>query len=244
MKKTTALLVLALFGILTSALLANSNVHYASAHLTKQFGKISILVGWANEPPLAGQLNTIVVGVTNSTDNKPVANAVAELQSSIKKGGDTKPLDLIPQEQEGMYGAQVMPSQIGQYEMVFKGTVNGQAIDGSIALDTVEDPKQLTFPATGGAANDQISSGVIDQFKTAITDLSSQVDGAKASADQAQQSAQNAAQSAQSIKASADGAYMFAMVGVGVGVAGIVIGVVALSRSREEKVKGEKIPRF
>jgi hypothetical protein len=231
--------------ILTFALLANSNVYYASAHQTKSFGKINLEVGWATEPSLAGQLNTVIVGVTNSTDNKPVANAVAELQSSIKKGGDTKPLDLIPQEQEGMYGAQVIPSQIGQYEMVFKGTVNGQPIDGSIALDTVEDPKQLNFPASGGgAASDQISSGVIDQFKTAITDLSSQVDGAKASADQAQQSAQNAAQVAQTIKASADGAYMFAMIGVGVGVAGIVIGVVALSRSREEKLKGEKIPRF
>ena len=245
MKKAAMIILLIFSGILTFALLANGNVYYASAHQTKSFGNINLEVGWATEPPLAGQLNTVVVGVTNASDNKPVANAVAELQASIKKGGDTKPLDLIPQEQEGMYGAQVIPSQIGQYEMVFKGTVNSQTIDGSIALDTVQDPKQLNFPASGGAGtNDQISSGVVDQFKSAITDLTSQVDGAKASADQAQQSAQNAAQAAQSIKASADGAYMFAMIGVGVGVAGIVIGVIALSRSREEKVKGEKIPRF
>jgi hypothetical protein len=69
--------------------------------------------------------------------------------------------------------------------------------------------------------------------------LTSQVDDARAAAAQAQ----NAAQSAQSIKASADGAYMFGMIGVGVGVAGIVIAVIALSR-KGEKVEGEKIPRF
>ena len=234
--KKTALVVLTLSGILTFALLVNSSVHYASAHQTKKFGNINVEVGWASEPALAGQLNTVIVGVSTASDDKPVANAIGQLQATIKKGGDTKNLDLVPQEQEGLYGAQVIPTQIGQYEVVLKGTVSGQAIDGSISLDIVVDPKQLGFPV-GGGSNDQISSGVIDQFKTAITDLTSQVDDAKAAADKAQQ----AAQSAQSIKASADGAYMFGMIGVGIGVAGIVLAVIALSR--KEKV-GEKIPRF
>jgi hypothetical protein len=147
--KKTALTVLALFSMLTFALLANNNVHYASAHQTKQFGNINIEVGWTTEPPLAGQLNTVIVGVTTASDNKPVANAVAQLQATIKKGGDTKTLDLIPQEQEGIYGAQVIPTQIGQYEVVLKGTVSGQAIDGSVPLDAVADPKQLSFPVSG-----------------------------------------------------------------------------------------------
>ncbi len=241
MKKTT-LMVSALLGILIFAILANSNIHYASAHQTKKFGNINVEVGWKIEPPIAGQVNIVTVGVTTASDNKPVANAVSQLQATIKKGGDTKNLDLIPQEQEGLYGAQVIPTQIGQYDMVFKGTINGQAIDGSIPLDIVVDPKQFSFPVSGGTDN-QISSSVIDQFKSAISDLTSQVDSVKASADQAQQSAQNAAQTAQSIKTSADSAYIFGMVGVGVGVAGIVIAVIALSR-KGEKVKGEKIPRF
>lgn len=164
-----------------------------------------------------------------------INNIIGEPGKFQDWGGDTKNLDLIPQEQEGTYGAQVIPTQIGQYTVVLKGTVSGQAIDGSIDLDIVGDPKQLSFPV--GSSNDQISSGVIDQFKTAITDLTSQVDDAKAAATQAQQ----AAQSAQSIKASADGAYMFGMIGVSIGVAGIVLAVIALSR--KEKV-GEKIPRF
>jgi hypothetical protein len=237
--KKTALTALTLVGVLTFALLANSNVHYASAHQTKKFGNIAIEVGWANEPSLAGQINTVTVGISTVSDGKPVPNAVGQLQASIKKGGETKALELLPQEEEGTYGAQVIPSQIGQYELVLKGTVSGQAIDGSVPLDDVADPKQLSFPA--GGSTGQVDSGIIDQFRSAITDLTSQVDDAKASADQAQQAAQNAAQSAANVKASADGAYIFGMIGVGVGVAGIVLAVIALSR--KEKVEG-KVPRF
>jgi hypothetical protein len=230
------MMALALTGVFIFALLANSNVRYASAHVTKNFGSINVEVGWANEPPLAGQMNTITVGITTKSDDKPVANAVGQLQATIKKGGDTKTLDLLPQEQEGLYGAQVIPSQIGEYEVVLKGNVSGQAIAETIPLDTVEDPKELSFPA-GGSSN-AVSSDVIDQFKTAITDLTTQVDEAKAAADQAQ----NAARAAQGVKAAADGAYMFGMIGVGVGVAGIALAVIALSR--KEKVEGEKVPRF
>jgi hypothetical protein len=238
--KKTALMALTLAGVLTFTLLANSNVHYAFAHQTKKFGNINIEVGWANEPSLAGQLNTVTVGISTASDDKPVPNAVGQLQATIKKGGETKALDLLPQEQEGLYGAQVIPSQIGQYELVLKGTVSGQAVDGSVPLDDVVDPKQLSFPAAGSSG--PVESGIIDQFRSAITDLTSQVDDAKASADQAQQAANTAAQSTASVKASADGAYIFGMIGVGIGIAGIVIAVIALSR--REKVEGKKVSRF
>jgi hypothetical protein len=245
--KKTSLRVLMLSGILALSLLVVSSsnnivVPSAFAHQTMNFGSIVIEVGWANEPPLAGQLNTVTVGVSNASDNTPIPNAVGELQATLKKGGETKPVDLLPQEQEGLYGAEVIPGQIGQYELLLMGTVNGQNVNGSIPLDDVSDPKELTFPSTSDSDNSQVTSGIINQVSNAITDLSTQVDDAKASADQAQQTAQNATQSAQSIKASADGAYMFATISVGVGVAGIAIAAIALSR--RERVEGEKIPRY
>jgi hypothetical protein len=246
MKKRTGLSFLALASTLTFTLLISSNifVQYASAHQTVTFGNINIEVGWANEPSLAGQLNTVTVGVSTASDNKPVANAVGQLQATIKKGSETKPLDLLPQEQEGLYGAQVIPGQIGQYEMVLNGVVSGQNINGSVPLDDVADPKQLTFPASAGssAAQDQVTSGVTDQLAKAVTDLSSQVDAAKASADQAQQTANNASQAALSTKQSADGAYMFATIAIGIGAAGIAIAAIALSRI--EKVEGQKVSRY
>ncbi len=148
--KRTALRVLALAGTITFALLVNSNVVVlpAFAHQTMNFGHIAIEVGWANEPSLAGQLNTITVGVSNASDNKPIPNAVGQLQATIKKGGETKAIDLLPQEQEGLYGAEVIPGQIGQYELVLMGTITGQNVNGSIPLDDVSDPKELTFPST------------------------------------------------------------------------------------------------
>jgi hypothetical protein len=227
-----------------SLLVVNSNIVVPSAfaHQTMNFGSIAIEVGWANEPPLAGQLNTVTVGVSNASDNNPIPNAVEQLQATLKKGGETKPVDLLPQEQEGLYGAEVIPGQIGQYELLLMGTVSGQNVNGSVPLDDVSDPKELTFPSTAGSDNSQVTSGIISQVSNAITDLSTQVDDAKASADQAQQTAQNATQSAQSIKVSADGAYMFAMISVGIGVAGIAIAVIALSR--RERVEGEKIKRY
>jgi hypothetical protein len=242
--KRTALKVLTFIGTLALALLVTSNfvVHNAFAHQTMNFGSINIEVGWANEPSLAGQLNTITVGVSNASDNSPVPNAVEQLQATIKKGSETKIIDLLPQEQEGLYGAQLIPGQIGQYELLLTGTVNGQSINGTIQLDDVSDPKQLTFPSTGGSENSQVTSGIIGQVSNAITDLSTQVDAAQTSANQAQQAAQNATQSAQGIKASADAAYMFGTIAVGIGVAGIAIAAIALSR--REKVEGEKIRRY
>jgi hypothetical protein len=120
--------------------------------------------------------------------------------------------------------------------VVLKGVVGGQNIDGSVPLDDVADPEQLTFPAgVESSSQNQVTSGVTDQLTQAVTDLSSQVDAAKASADQAQQAAQ-------SIKQSADGAYMFSTIAVGIGVAGIAIAAIALSRIG--KVEGEKITRY
>jgi hypothetical protein len=243
--KRTVLGVLTLAGALTLALLINSSsvvVPAAFAHQTMNFGNIAVEVGWGNEPSLAGQLNTITVGVSNASDNTPVPNAVGQLQVTIKKGTETKAIDLLPQEQEGLYGAEIIPGQLGQYELLLMGTISGQNVNGSIPLDDVSDPKELTFPSTGGSENSQVTSGIINQVSNAITDLSTQVDDAKASADQAQQTAQNATQSAQSIKSSADGAYMFATIAVGIGVAGIAIAGIALSR--REKVEDEKIPRY
>jgi hypothetical protein len=243
--KRSALEVLALASALALALLINSSnivVPSAFAHQTMNFGSIDIDVGWENEPPLAGQLNTITVGVSNASDNTPVPNAVGQLQATIKKGSETKAIDLLPQEQEGLYGADVIPGQLGQYELLLMGTINGQNINGSIPLYDVSDPKELTFPSTGDSDNSQVTSGIINQVSNAITDLSTQVDDAKASADQAQQTAQNATQSAQNIKVSSDSAYMFATIALGIGVAGIAIGGIALSR--REKVEGEKIPRY
>lgn len=63
-------------------------------------------------------------------------------------------------------------------------------------------------------------------MRSVITDLTVKVDGAQSVAKQAC----DAAKTAGDIKASAESAYLVGMVGIGVGVAGIALAAVALSR--------------
>jgi hypothetical protein len=74
----------------------------------------------------------------------------------------------------------------------------------------------------------QTSQNVINQLESDIND-------AKNTANNAAQSYARVAQSFQEVKDTTDRLYMISMAGIGVGVAGIVIAVFAISR------KGEKI---
>jgi hypothetical protein len=69
----------------------------------------------------------------------------------------------------------------------------------------------------------QVSQTVVNQLESDITD-------AKNSANTAVQSYARVAQSFQDVKDSIDTLYMVAFVGIGIGVAGVVIAVIALTR--------------
>jgi hypothetical protein len=192
---------------------------------------ICIVGGWVNEPPLVGQLNGIVLEITRESDGQPITNAVAQLDVTVKKGTTTKSLDPRPQEEVGVYSARILPTQTGQYAVVMKGTIAGQAIDGQIEIEDVEDTARFSFPpaSTGG-----LSEEVIEQLQTVIADLAAQVDEANIAAEEAKTAAASATAASSELKTAADRAYLFGMIGVGVGVAGIAIGVAAMSR--KEKV--------
>lgn len=204
----------------------------ALAHEEIVRGDIRIIGGWVNEPPLVGQINGIVLEVTRVSDGQPINNALAQLDVSIKKGTPTKSLDFQPTEEAGVYTAQILPTQTGQFAIVMKGTIVGQAIEGQIEVEDVGDTAAFAFPPPTGIG--PIQQEVIEQLQTVISDLASKVDEAKVAAEEAKTAAADATKSSADLKMAADRGYLFGMVGVGVGVAGIVIGVTALSR--REKV--------
>jgi len=199
----------------------------AMAHEAIVQGDIRIVAGWVTEPPLVGQLNGIELEITKNSTGAPISNAVAQLDISVKKGAPAKPLEFLPQEEPGVYDAQILPTQTGQYALVIKGTVAGQAFNEEIEIEDVGDTAALAFPpsTTGG-----FESVVIEQLKTVIADLAAHVDEANIAAGEAKTAAAAATQSSAELKIAADRAYLFGMIGVGVGVAGIAIGVAALSR--------------
>jgi cell division septum initiation protein DivIVA len=71
---------------------------------------------------------------------------------------------------------------------------------------------------------------LIEQLQAVITDLTAQIDEANIAAQEANNATQSIAESIEELKLSADRAYLFSLIGVGAGGAGIAIGVVALSR--------------
>jgi len=216
-----------LLPLMLLVLLAAYNFAPAIAHTTLKHGDVQVEVGWGNEPPRVGQLNTITIEVTKISDSQPIANALAQADISVAKGAIVKSLDFQPQEESGVYAASILPTQTGQLSVIIKGTIGGQAFEDTANLEDVGDTKILEFPQTSG---DGVSQEVIKQLQAIINDLTAQVDEANIAAKEAKSAAESSAE----LKTAVDSAYLFGMIGIGVGVAGIAIGVTALSR--KEKV--------
>lgn len=200
----------------------------AYAHKEVDVGNFKIIAGWRVEPSLQGQLNSVEITVTDK-GGKPVINAFANENATVKKGGLTKPLDMKPTEKDGVYDGDLIPSEIGQYSAVLAGKIGGQDVNAEIALDDVNDVGSITFPQ-GGSGSQGLPKDFVNQVQGVITDLTSQVDNAKISAQSASTAAQNATALANETRGLADRAFLVGIVGVGVGVAGIAVAAIALSR--------------
>jgi hypothetical protein len=217
------------------------NVTPVLAHEELVTGDIRIVAGWVNEPPLVNQLNGVLLIITQVSNDQPVNNALAQVVVTLQKGTETRPLEFLPAEEPGTYTATLIPTQTGPYTVVIRGTISGQAIDAQIDIEDVEDTARFAFPLSsssttttssggGGGSDNQIPQGFIDQLQMVITDLTTQIEEANISAQEANNSTQSVAESIEELKMSADRAYLFSLIGLGAGTAGIAIGVVALSR--------------
>jgi|SRR5579864_4224526 len=231
----TRIVALATVSILILLVFSNSPfvIKPASAHITKVFGNYLVTVGWQNEPTYSGLLNAPIVEVKKGSGDsaKPVINALANMQISIKYGSVTKQLDFVPDSTiDGQYVSPLIPTKVGSYSLVMKGTIESQNIDTEIALDDVASIDTLNFPTSSSA-----DSSNIGQVGTIINQLTNDIEDAKNNANSAAQSVANVGKSFQEVKDTTDRLYMISMAGIGVGVAGIVIAVFAISR------KGEKI---
>ena len=219
------------------------NLQPVLAHEEVVFGDIRIVGGWENEPPLVNQLNGIVLMISQVSNGQPVNNALAQLDITLQKGAESIPLNFQPTEEAGAYTATILPTQTGQYAIVMRGTVAGQAINGQIEIEDVEDTARFTFPpvestdgssssssSSSNSSSNQIPQGLIEQLQIVIADLTDQVEQSNVAAQEANNATQSITGSIEELKTSADRAYLFSLIGVGAGTAGIAIGAAALSR--------------
>jgi hypothetical protein len=224
----------------------------AFAHETFTFGNISITPGWEVEPPLVNQLNSIEINITrNEAEGNSVAvrNAFSELDASIKSGGVTKSLDFEPQEESaGLYGATILPTQVGSYSLVLIGSIEGQTINSELSIEDVEDTAKFEFPSEGqgssgssvlSAARGQEESSASEggsammQLSPLLSDLTRQINSSSDAAIRAETIAEETRQSLEQLGDSVDRAYVFGMVSVGIGISGIIIGAYALTRNQD-----------
>ena len=211
------------------------SVKPAEAHITKVFGNYLVEIGWDNEPVYTGLVNAVQVTIKKGSGDsaKPVINALQNMQISVKYGGVTKLLDFLPSSTvDGQYNAPLIPTRVGTYGLVFKGTVESQEIDTEIPLDDVASVDALNFPSSVGSSSDNSAS--VSQISNLANQLTNDIEEAKTNADAAAKSVSNVAQSFQDVKYTTDKLYMISMTGVGIGIAGMVIAVIAINKNKKQ----------
>jgi hypothetical protein len=234
----------------------------AFAHETFSFGNLSITPGWEVEPPLINQLNSIEINITrNEAEGNSVAvrNAFSNLDSSIKSGGLTKPLDFEPQEESaGLYRAIILPTQVGSYSIVLIGGIDSQTINSELRIEDVDDTAKLAFPllesegssaAPGGPGLEETSASQpgssmmqvrSQQLSPLLSDLTRQINSSTDTAIRAEKTSEKTRNALEHLEGSVERAYVFGIVSMGTGISGIIIGAFALTRNWDRPGKSRK----
>ncbi len=177
-------------------------------------GKYTFVVGWADEPSYAGQLNGVSLNVTNTQTKAPVESLEKTVKVEIIQGAQKRELPLRAVfRQPGVYAADVVPTKEGDYRFRFFGTIEGTQIDE-------------TFDSADGKFDGVKSSQAI-LFPVDATTAAQLAPASAAGA--AQPSAAGAAASAATGNSTAASLAVVALV---VGVLALLVGIVALVRGR------------
>lgn len=233
------------FLIMLLLLSYNMIINEAFAHVEKKFGNIQVQVGWNDEPPMTGLLNNVIVGVnqTNGKSQTPIINTLANMNIQVKYGSITKPIEFLPSPiADGVYNSQLIPTRVGSYYLLLNGTIQGQKINSQIPLDLVDSSQKLNFPSagqtsgavsagTGGTTTTTTASNNIGpELQGIVSQLANQIDSAKNVIGGLAKNDADTIKSIQDVKNAADRSCMIAMVGIGAGIAGIVIAAYSISR--------------
>jgi hypothetical protein len=223
---------------------ANNPFQNVLAHVSTEYGNITVQAGWDQEPPLVDEINDVVVGVTRESDlgNStaiPVRNALADMNIMVKYGGMTKALDFVPsQEQEGWYEAKILPTRIGSYSLALNGTIQNQPISDEVQIEDVESTQKVSFPEVSSSSSSDSSNGATGtnllngQISNILNQITNDINNIRDDIGTLAESNSNIQEGIQDVKDIADRSYMLALTAIGVGAAGILIAAAALVRTR------------
>ena len=127
------------------------NFQLALAHEGVTVGDYEIVVGWVNEPPVAGQLNGIELHVSNisSGEEQPVED-ISSLTVTVSYGGQSKELTFEPAGEDvpGEFHAVLLPTIPGKYTVVFGGQLGDTPVDAHVEPEEVAAADSIQFPAS------------------------------------------------------------------------------------------------
>ena len=192
---------------------------FAYAHTTVQVDPYEIEAGWQDEPPVVGILNAITFDVREPGDVEGVStgvlNAFKKLEVTVISGGASKVLDINTDPRPGHYYAKIIPTKIGSLEVKLTGEINGVEIDIIIPIEDVESTSILDFPPTSGSSSGQ----EVTALKNAVTSLQQDISSIKAGGSTSTSSDEGAA-------------YNFAVFGLSLGAAGVILAIIAMVKRK------------
>ena len=208
------------------------------AHISKTFGNTTIEVGWLAEPPLAGDLNGIVLQINRDAkgEQTPVTNALANLTASVKSGTITKALDFQPSSTtDGGYEGAVLPTRIGPFSVVLQGDVKGQKVDDEIRIEDVESKSIFSFPDS--SVDTTNANNINEQVQNGISKLSNAVQKNRDDLNKSQSELSDIQQAVGMIQADSGILYLVLLTTLGISIAAIVMAgyMYTLIRVRSKK---------
>ena len=125
----------------------------AHEHRTIANGKYDVTVGWDVEPTYAGLMNAASIRIMQAGTTTPVDGADKTLKLTARQGAATQsfPLKEASGQNAGYYTAAMIPTRPGDYQWIFTGSINGDAVNETFdtadgKIDAVQSPVGLQFP--------------------------------------------------------------------------------------------------
>ena len=191
----------------------------AFGHTVDSVGEYRVEIGWMNEPVVSGETNAIEFYVSPlesglSLEDQVFKNGIADLKKTVKiqlvYKDESITLPLSPDHNiPGKYYAFVNPTVSGFYQANILGTIKDTPISLSMHPPKVDERSYIEFPE----ASDLTLTQIIDGHTTLIEDIND----LKHSVSNLEKTNSN------------DVGY----IGIGIGVTGIAIAIVAVLNSRK-----------
>jgi hypothetical protein len=210
MKKVfLAVMALGVLTIVGSSLLALTGS--AEAHERRNVQAYTFVVGWLTEPAFVNQPNSIDLRVTKTSDSSPVTGLNTTLKAQVTSSGKNIDVPLTARfNTPGAYNGYLYPTKTGEYTFTFTGTVEGAQINekftsGPGTFGSIEEPRAFPDPLFNPSSLTEGNRGLEERVVKLESDSGSD---------------------------NSSTAMIVGIVGIVVGLAGLGVGGLALSKSR------------